>query len=163
MDSEQPVGDFDISDVLRHRWNTWMESDHTLSGDAMAFVGAINWTEPFILSVIIFHMLLVVAVICSRRSSTAHQVLFVLIACLVFSLKYINGFFRKHWNTIATQNYFDESGLFVSVTFALPLLVLAVYILMCMLFSASQLVVSVKRQELRNKAKVEAKKNRKAD
>ena len=45
----------------------------------------------------------------------------------VYCAEYINDFAGRHWEDFAGQNYFDKNGVFVSVMFSAPLLVVAVY------------------------------------
>ena len=64
---------------------------------------------------------------------------------------------RRHWAAFARQNYFDRRGVFISVMFSAPLLVLALFVLLNALRAASSLLVQVKKKELQAKRRKEKK------
>ena len=65
----------------------------------------------------------------------------------------------QHWERIATQDYFDSSGVFVSLMVCAPLLVISMVMLVCFVKEAGGLLIEVKTHEL--KAKSRARKNAK--
>lgn len=64
-----------------------------------------------------------------RKSNNMLAVLFFFISALVLSAKTLNDYGRDNWRRLATQNYFDHSGMFISVLVSLPLLLLSISIL----------------------------------
>jgi len=127
-----------------------------------AFRAAVNWTEPFILSLMTFHV--VVFMLCmwaSRpsRSLVPRVVLMVSIGILVRSAERLNVYAAQNWQDFATQNYFDSKGVFMGIFLCGPLLVDSFLMLVIYLREASQLLVQVKTMEL--KRKEEAKKKNK--
>ncbi|KAL2893636.1 Transmembrane protein 18 [Bienertia sinuspersici] len=77
----------------------------------------------------------------------------------VYLAERLNGFLGTHWQSFATQNYFDPYGVFISVLWSGPLLIIAMLILINTLFSMCHLIVRWKRAELRNRARLEKKEN----
>uniref|UniRef100_A0A803L053 Transmembrane protein 18 n=1 Tax=Chenopodium quinoa TaxID=63459 RepID=A0A803L053_CHEQI len=77
----------------------------------------------------------------------------------VYLAERLNRFLGAHWESFATQNYFDPQGLFLSVLWSGPLLVIAMLILINTLFSLCHLIVRWKRAELRHRARLEKKEN----
>jgi hypothetical protein len=73
----------------------------------------------------------------------------VTIAVLVKSAEYLNRTAGEHWESFATQNYFDERGVFVAITFCSPLLLDSFLMLVMFLREAGQLLVQVKRAEIK--------------
>ena len=61
----------------------------------------------------------------------------------------LNTLAAQRWRSFATQNYFDKRGVFASVLFCGPLLLIAFVILVMLLLSVADMLVSVKRAELR--------------
>ena len=59
-----------------------------------------------------------------------------------------NSYGAKNWQAFSTQNYFDKNGVFASVIFSSPLLILGVGIMLNALYETSQMLVTVKRLEL---------------
>jgi TRAP-type uncharacterized transport system fused permease subunit len=119
-----------------------------------AFRQAITWSEPFILALAAFQ--LVMFVLClwaSRRDAglTSRIVLMVTIAVLVKSAEYLNQTAGEHWESFATQNYFDDRGVFVAIMFCSPLLLDSFIMLVMFLREAGQLLIHVKRAEIKKK------------
>ncbi|KAG9147498.1 hypothetical protein Leryth_007298 [Lithospermum erythrorhizon] len=144
----------------------------------MGFFHAIDWKEPWLMGLISFHVLLLLVTFISRRNINFQMCLF-LLACRYtapwgMSLKHnktpeytrvsravtgvylaekLNSILSTNWKSFATQNYFDRSGLFFSVVWSGPLLVIAMIILVNTLFSLCYLIVKWKRSELRHRAR----------
>ncbi|KAF3574333.1 hypothetical protein F2Q69_00059052, partial [Brassica cretica] len=72
----------------------------------------------------------------------------------VYFAESLNRLLRKHWKSFSTQNYFDPHGVFLSVLWSGPLLVIAMIILINTLFSLCYLIVKWKRAELRHRARL---------
>ncbi|KAF3521661.1 hypothetical protein F2Q69_00047645, partial [Brassica cretica] len=72
----------------------------------------------------------------------------------VYFAESLNRLLRKNWKSFSTQNYFDPHGVFLSVIWSGPLLVIAMIILISTLFSLCYLIVKWKRAELRHRARL---------
>nr|VDD03369.1 unnamed protein product [Brassica rapa] len=149
----------------------------------IGFFHAIDWKEPWIMGLMAFHALFLMVTLLSRRHLNFHMFLF-LFACKFFYTIMISFFFllsvfisyiqgshtslvggvyfaeslnrllRKNWKSFSTQNYFDPHGVFLSVLWSGPLLVIAMIILINTLFSLCYLIVKWKRAELRHRARL---------
>ena len=75
----------------------------------------------------------------------------VLLGALVKSAERMNQYGSKHWEDFATQNYFDDNGIFMCIMVSAPIVLLSLGMLMSYLREASQLLVQVKRSEIRLK------------
>ncbi|XP_057471230.1 uncharacterized protein LOC130760060 isoform X2 [Actinidia eriantha] len=98
----------------------------------VGFFHAIDWTEPWLICFMLFHVVFLLIAIMSRKHINFQMCLFLL----------------------AWQNYFDPRGLFLSVLWSGPLLVIAILILVNTLFSLCHLIVRWKRAELRHRARL---------
>lgn len=56
-------------------------------------------------------------------------VLWALAVLAVWLAEHLNAWAATHWKTFSRQNYFDPSGLFISVVYSGPLMVLCIIIL----------------------------------
>lgn len=83
----------------------------------------------------------------------------VFIGVLVRSAEWLNGLGSKNWEKFATQNYFDRRGIFVGVMVCGPLLLDCLMMLLFFVREAGQLLVQVKREEIRQKKKGKQKKS----
>lgn len=105
----------------------------------------------------------------------------------VYLAEKLNRFLGAQWQSFATQNYFDPHGIFISILWSGPLLVIAMLILVSILnlflnfainarivlttallllqlqvntlFSLCHLIVRWKRAELRHRARLQKKEN----
>lgn len=101
---------------------------------------------------------------------------------MVYSAETLNSMARDNWQSFASQQYFDKSGVFTSFLFSVPLILIACFILVhhrflfgfvptlhpiisilfCMhgqiygLYSASSLLIQVKRIEFERERKKKA-------
>lgn len=138
-------------------------SHDSILSQFQAFRHAITWSEPFILSLIAFQVvMLILSVYVSRPNAglPPQLGLMLFIAVLVRSTEYLNQYASVHWQEFATQNYFDPSGLFLSIMLCGPLLVDAFIMLFRLLREASTLLVQVKRNEIKTKMKAQSKKKK---
>ncbi|KAG5224685.1 transmembrane protein [Salix suchowensis] len=80
------------------------------------------------------------------------------VACIslagVYLAEKINRVMGDCWRSFASQNYFDPHGVFLSVVWSGPLLIIATIILMNSLFSLCYMIVRWKRAELRHRARL---------
>ena len=126
-----------------------------------AFKSAIRWGEPFILGLIAFQI--VIFLLCfwvsRKHSSTASRIVLMCFIGIVVRLsERLNGLGARNWEAFATQNYFDRQGVFVGIMFCAPLLMDCFFMLTMFIREASQLVVDVKRMELKKKRDANKKK-----
>ncbi|XP_057799063.1 uncharacterized protein LOC131014914 [Salvia miltiorrhiza] len=119
----------------------------------MGFFHAIDWKEPWLISLLSFHVILLVVVFASRRNINFQMFLFLLALGGVYLAERLNHILASNWKSFAGQNYFDSNGIFLSVLWSGPLLVIAIIILVNTLFSLCHLIVRWKRAELKHRAR----------
>ena len=87
--------------------------------------------------------------------------IFSIICLIVFFCERINSLCSENWYEFATQNYFDEHGVFMGVIVCAPLLTIGFLQLLNLLVLASGALIKAKRMKLqrdRNDKKHEEKK-----
>ncbi|GER30785.1 transmembrane protein 18 [Striga asiatica] len=119
----------------------------------MGFFHAIDWKEPWLICLVSFHVLLLLVTFLSRKNINFQMCLFLLALGGVYLAELLNQFLAGNWRSFAGQNYFDSNGLFLSILWSGPLLVIAILILVNTLFSLCYLIVRWKRAELRHRAR----------
>ncbi|KAE8709912.1 Detected protein of confused Function [Hibiscus syriacus] len=120
----------------------------------MGFFHAIDWKEPWLMCLLGFHVFLLIVAILSRKNTNFQMSLFLLALLGVYFAESLNRFLGNNWKEFAKQNYFDPSGLFLSVLWSGPLLIIAIIILINSLFSMCYLIVRWKKAELRHRARL---------
>ncbi|CAI9754326.1 unnamed protein product [Fraxinus pennsylvanica] len=120
----------------------------------MGFFHAIDWKEPWLICLLSFHVALLLLTLVSRKNINFQMCLFLLALGGVYLAERLNSFLAGNWKSFAGQNYFDPRGLFLSVLWSGPLLVIAIIILVNTLFSLCHLIVRWKRAELRHRTRL---------
>ena len=67
----------------------------------------------------------------------------------MYGAEWLNKLGSRTWKAFATQDYFDRHGVFMSVMFSMPLVLMSLAMLIHMLVSAGKLLIKVKRFELK--------------
>ena len=130
-----------------------------------AFRSAITWSEPFIIGLFCFHLVIILISIKMNRSTNfSLRMMFLLfVAGTIKSAEILNEYGRDNWEKFATQDYFDKGGVFVTFMFCVPLLLVCFFMMIGYLREAMKLVVEVKKMELRSKRQAKKKGNKKGD
>ena len=122
-----------------------------------AFRSAIRWTEPFVLGIIGFQLLMFGLSLWAsqkNRGMVPRLIILVFIGVVVRSAEYVNNYMAQEWENLGiTQNYFDRRGIFIGIMLCAPLIVNCLMMLFMFLREASQLLVEVKRNEIKQKKK----------
>ncbi|GJP83658.1 hypothetical protein CLOP_g13787 [Closterium sp. NIES-67] len=148
-----------FSDALKSKWKEVTEGP-PITDQIQAFIHAVDWTEPWIIGLLSFHAVLLLMVLLTRRWQNFQFVVFAFCAILVYLAEHINAYAAHHWKAFSRQNYFDQYGLFVSVLFFGPILVIGIVILVQLMVSTVELMVKWKRAELKHRARKAAQQER---
>ena len=121
-----------------------------------AFRSAINWSEKFIIGLICFQIVMfLLCLFVSRkdRGLAPRVCLLVFIGVVVRSAEWLNAQGVQHWESFATQDYFDKRGIFIGIMLCAPLLLDSLMMLLFFMKEASKLLIQVKRSEIKTKYK----------
>ena len=121
-----------------------------------AFRSAITWSEPFILGLLAFQLaVFFTCLYVSRRNGPlAPRVgVLVFIGVVVKAAEYLNRWGAEHWEEFATQDYFDQRGVFVGIMLSGPLLLDCLMMLFKFVAEAGSLLIAVKKEEMKHKKK----------
>jgi len=117
------------------------------------FLNAIDWNESWILALLGFHVFTFFLIIMMRKRSQFLSFLFAFLLFMAYMSETLNSWCQTNWQKFASMNYFDHTGTFISFLYSFPILVNAIIVLICFLVIMSDLLVKVKRAELRQKKK----------
>lgn len=121
----------------------------------IGFFHAIDWKEPWLIGLISFHAMLLLITIISRKNVNFQLCLSIMAFSGVFLAERINHFLEENWKSFAGQNYFDPHGLFISVLWSGPLLLISMLIVVNTLSTLVKLIIQWKRAELRHRARLD--------
>lgn len=119
--------------------------------NCQAFGAAVDWTETWIQCLMGFHVILLVLILITREMFELQCFFFMLICGLVFFAERLNSYASAHWEEFSKQDYFDKRGVFLSVMLCAPLLVNGFVLMIRTLLYSADLLVKVKRAELKQK------------
>ncbi|KAG9444000.1 hypothetical protein H6P81_015340 [Aristolochia fimbriata] len=118
----------------------------------IGFFHAIDW-KPWLIGLMSFHVVLLLVAIITRRNINFQMCFFLMALAGVYLAENINAVLAKNWRSFAGQNYFDPHGLFLSVLWSGPLILISIIILVNSLISLCYLIVRWKKAELRHRAR----------
>jgi len=114
-----------------------------------AFFEALDWSDPLVISLIVFHVAITLIALLTRNHGNFQVVLFFALLLLVYFSENINAFASQNWRTISRQQYFDSSGMFISLVFSVPILLNCMVMMASWLWQSSELMVQLKRAQLK--------------
>eukprot|EP01120_Amphizonella_sp_Union-15-10_P001944 TRINITY_DN12091_c0_g1_i1.p1 TRINITY_DN12091_c0_g1~~TRINITY_DN12091_c0_g1_i1.p1 ORF type:complete len:174 (-),score=9.79 TRINITY_DN12091_c0_g1_i1:55-522(-) len=127
--------------------------DRSFIEEAKEFLSAVEWTEPWLLGLIIFHLSWFSFILLTRKVPSVQIAAFLATLFFTFMSETLNGFGRRYWSFFSNTNYFDKRGLFISVVYGFPLLIVSLVALVNILIEVCNMMVVVKRAEMRSKLK----------
>jgi len=118
---------------------------------------SIDWSERWVQGLVVFHLLTSLAIITTRRRLTFQAVVFCLLLASISLTERANEWLAENYKSFSKQQYFDSTGMFISLAYSAPVLINCVAILINWFLVSGDMLVSVKRRELEERGK-EAKK-----
>lgn len=112
------------------------------------FLIHIDWSEPFLQGVILFHILTFILVLVTRKRVNFQGTLFVIFLGSIGATEKINAWMAENYKKFVSLQYFDSQGMFISLLYSGPVLVNCVIILINWFVFSGNLLVEVKRKEL---------------
>lgn len=94
------------------------------------------------------------------RALAPKLVVMTFIFIVVRSAEWLNAKGEEEWESFATQDYFDDRGLFLGIMLCGPLMLDVLMMLIFFMKEASSLLVQVKRTEIKRKKEKEKKKSK---
>ncbi|XP_078435198.1 tmem18 [Wolffia australiana] len=120
----------------------------------VGFFHAIDWKEPWLIGLLLFHASFLLVAIISRKNVNLQLCLSIIAFSGVLLAERINSLLGHNWESFAGQNYFDSSGVFMAVLWSGPLLLISIFIVVNTLFTLVKLIIQWKRAELRHRARL---------
>ncbi|KAM8954108.1 transmembrane protein 18 [Pelodytes ibericus] len=120
----------------------------------------IDWTEPWLIGLLVFHILCLAVTCVSFKFYKLQIAHFLLMVGLVSSAEYINELAAANWRSFSKQQYFDSTGMFISLLFSAPLLCNAIIIVVHWVYKTLTVMTELKTlQHKRKEAKKKREKN----
>jgi len=119
------------------------------------FLAHIDWSEPFLQGLIIFHIFSTVIILSTRRRVWIQGFLFTFLLVSISLTERANEWLATNFKLYSKLQYFDSQGMFISLTYSAPVLVNCVIILINWFFISGDMLVRVKQKQLEVESKKE--------
>ncbi|KAI5075643.1 hypothetical protein GOP47_0009719 [Adiantum capillus-veneris] len=153
----------EVTAEIRKQWVTSSPGTPSVKDSLLAFFNAVDWTEPWLISLLCFHLVVLFITIKTRKNNNIQTGIFFAALFCVYMAERLNRWLSHRWTSFARQPYFDHHGVFMSSVWSGPLLLLACIILVNGLLSLSSLIIKWKRAELRHRARMATLKEQKSE
>ncbi|XP_036340563.1 transmembrane protein 18 [Rhagoletis pomonella] len=112
------------------------------------YLASIDWKDPWLIGLMLLHVLITVTTLMTRNSSNFQVVLFLILLSAAYCTENINEYAAARWQSFSKQQYFDSNGLFISTVFSMPILLNCMLIIGTWMYNSFQLMVKLKRAQL---------------
>lgn len=110
------------------------------------------WKEWWVRAIVAYHLSLLLAALCFRRSIAVQLAVFATAACTVASAQHINSLGAIYWEEFASQPYFDKNGAFISTVLSCPLIIVMMIVLVNCVSTAVLDMIALKRRQMNARA-----------
>ncbi|XKL68221.1 hypothetical protein PGB90_003712 [Kerria lacca] len=115
-----------------------------------ALLQTIDWYDPWIIILILFHLSITVTTFMTRYHNNFQVILFLFLLLLVYCSENINKVASENWKLFSKQQYFDTNGLFISLTFCIPILLNCMLMVANWLYMSRELMMQLKIAQLKS-------------
>ncbi|KAH8266291.1 hypothetical protein KR038_008852 [Drosophila bunnanda] len=119
----------------------------------LTFLLSIDWTDPWLIGLVLMHVLTTTIALLSRNNTNFQVFLFLILLLAVYFTESINEYAAQNWSSFSKQQYFDSNGLFISTVFSIPILLNCMLLIGTWLYNSTQLMVTLKTAQLRERAR----------
>jgi len=130
----------------------------------LTFFQSMDWSEPWLYCLIGFYILLSLFLYVTRQYSVIQSFTFIFLLLTVYIAEDLNEYLANHHKVFTRHQYFDSSGLFISLFMSLPLLLASAFIVGNWFHQSTVLMTQMKQLQINRKqrrAKSEAEETKK--
>jgi hypothetical protein len=118
------------------------------SGFKDYIVNKVNWSEPFVQWLVVFHASILILLVLFRNNLVLQNTVFFVSVLVVYHAEWLNSWLSGHWHIFAKEDYFDQGGAFVSLMMSLPLLMYMLVVLVNYSVMFMQTLVVMQRERM---------------
>merc|ERR1712157_625828 len=143
------LDDMDLSQI------PWYRAENSVK-NPLDFISAIKWSEEKSLQILLlFHTFISLLIIYSWNNSNYRIPLWLFIICLAFGTEKLNEACAKYYKELGfTEQYFDSSGRFILLIWAVPMMVFLGVLTFKMLKDLWDTLIETKVKQIRHQKRV---------
>ncbi|KAG8178129.1 hypothetical protein JTE90_025243 [Oedothorax gibbosus] len=122
----------------------------------ITFLKGIDWTEPWLIGLLVFHILIMTLTVVTRHHGNFQGVFFFSLLLLVLCAKKLNELAASNWEYFAGQQYFDSNGMFISLVFSSPILLNCLIMVGHWLYWSGAMTIKIKQAQLKERLRAES-------
>ncbi|XP_078131391.1 transmembrane protein 18 [Sander vitreus] len=119
------------------------------------FLLSVQWSESWLIGLLVFHVVCLFLTVVTCRYYRAQICHFLLMVGLVYSAEYLNELAAMNWRSFSNFQYFDSTGMFISLVYSIPLLLNTIIIVMVWVHRTFSTMTELKTLQLKRKARRE--------
>ncbi|XP_037949495.1 transmembrane protein 18-like [Teleopsis dalmanni] len=119
------------------------------------FLMSIDWKDPWLIGLILLHILTTTVAIRTRNNVNFQIFLFLVLLSAAYFSETINEYAAQNWRLFSKQQYFDSNGLFISTVFSIPILLNCMLLIGAWLYNSTQMMSNLKTAQLKQKLRRE--------
>ncbi|XP_013111509.1 transmembrane protein 18 isoform X1 [Stomoxys calcitrans] len=123
--------------------------------DYWSFLMSIDWWDPWLIGLIMMHILTTTTTLMTRNNTNFQIFLFLILLSAVYFSESINEYAAMNWRSFSKQQYFDSNGLFISTVFSIPILLNCMILIGAWLYNSTQMMAKLKVAQLKDKLRRE--------
>jgi len=112
------------------------------------YLQSLDWTEPWLYILIAFYLALSIFLYLTRKYSVIQGFSFLFLLLTVYIAEDLNEYFAKNHKLFTKHQYFDSSGLFISLMMSMPLLFISAFIVGNWIHQSTLLMQQVKKMQM---------------
>uniref|UniRef100_A0AAV2KEX0 Transmembrane protein 18 n=1 Tax=Knipowitschia caucasica TaxID=637954 RepID=A0AAV2KEX0_KNICA len=112
---------------------------------------SVQWSESWLMGLLSFHLVCICVTVVTCRFYKAQICHFLLMTGLVYSAENLNELAAMNWRSFSNFQYFDSTGMFISLVFSIPLLMNTVIIVMVWVYRTFSTMTELKTLQLKRK------------
>ncbi|CAL8315913.1 unnamed protein product [Lota lota] len=124
------------------------------------FLMSVQWSEPWLIGLLTFHAICFGLTLLTCRFYRVQICQFLVMVAMVYSAEYLNEFAAINWRSFSNFQYFDSTGMFISLVYSIPLLFNTIIIVIVWVYRTFSTMTELKIMQLKRKAQREGRKKK---
>ncbi|CAL8318117.1 unnamed protein product [Merluccius merluccius] len=122
------------------------------------FLMSVQWSEPWLIGLLTFQAICFGLTLLTCRFYRLQICQFLVMVAMVYSAEYLNELAAMNWRSFSNFQYFDSTGMFISLVYSIPLVFNTIFIVVIWVYRTFSTMTELKILQLKRKAQREGRK-----